>query len=138
MASRFRSKYRPGSMPSLDPAIAMAGEQAPPPTSALINVILEYADVQQNIGGGRAILRLSPRRMKDPVIRGVLGRETKRLADVSLIWDEEEGAIIRVLDAAADAQARPPQEDLVDELDTFELTEAALDYVARYQSRRRG
>jgi hypothetical protein len=107
-----------------------------PPSGALINAILEYADISQPLGGSRVCLRVSERRMKDPVIRELLGRETRRLADVSVFWDEEEGEIIQVLDAAAGvADAAEPEE--AGEFDTFELTELALDYIARHQRRRR-
>jgi hypothetical protein len=110
-------------------------EPRQPPSGELINVILQYADIQQPLGGSRFSLRVSERRMKDPVIRELLGRETRRLADVQVFWDEEEGEIIQVLDAGA----APAMEEEAEtsEFDTFELTELALDYVARHQRRRR-
>ncbi len=111
-------------------------EQRQPPSSALINVILQYADVQQPLGGSRYNLRLSAARMKDPVIKTLLGREAKRLADVSVFWDEQEGEIIQVLDAAAAPEPTSPFDEFVSEFDTFELTELALDYVARHRKRK--
>ena len=71
--------------------------------------------------------------MRDPVIKAILGRETKRLADVSILWDEQEGEIIRVHDDAACEKPVFEIDDDPRELDTFELTEAALAYVARFQ-----
>ncbi|HEY2706860.1 MAG TPA: hypothetical protein VGI95_02295 [Caulobacteraceae bacterium] len=103
-----------------------------PPSGALINVILQYADVQQPIGDGRVSLRLSAQRAKDSVIKGMLGREARRLAEVSVLWDEAEGEIIQVMDDAETPAAAP---DAFNELDTFELTELALDYIARHKSR---
>ena len=107
-----------------------------PPSSALLNVVLEYADVETTIGDGRSVLRLSPRRMKDPVIRQLLGRETRRLRDISVIGDDEAGQMLQVCD---DAAAPEPNDwtDEASELDGFELTEAALAYIQRYESRRR-
>lgn len=115
--------------------MAAAG-QPQPPSGALINVILEYADIQQPLGGGRLILRLGARRMKDPVIREILGRETRRLADISVLWDEEEGEIVRVLDTAAPPEPAFGSEDEFCEDDAFELTEAALAYIARHEAGR--
>jgi hypothetical protein len=83
------------------------------------------------------VLRLSQRRMKDPVIKSILGRETKRLADISIVWDEEEGEIISVRDAATGADTAYLATDRADELDTFELTEAALAYIEASQRPRR-
>jgi hypothetical protein len=106
-----------------------------PPSAELINVILEYADVQQDVGGGRFILRLSQRRMKDPVVRRRLGRETHRLSDISILWDEDAGQMIRLYDEAQPADDRAWPSDADCELDTFELTEAALDYIANHGAR---
>jgi hypothetical protein len=110
-------------------------DEPPPPSGALINVILEYADLQHDAGGGRFVLSLSQRRMKDPVFRSLLGRETKRLRDVSIVWDEAEGEIVRVHDAAVRAPAPFAPADDVSELDSFELTEAALAYIAAHAKR---
>ena len=135
MVATAYSKRRSGRSrtPALPPLSSPAPSQ--PPSGALINVILEYADIQQELGADRYILRLSARRMKDPVIKEILGREAKRLADVSILWDEQEGEIIRVRDDAAPDE--PLFEIVVDsrELDTFELTEAALAYVSRFQKK---
>ncbi len=109
-----------------------------PPSGELINVILEYADIQQPLGGGHVILRLSHRRISDTVIRQQLGREARRLKDVALVWDEDAGQIVRVCD---DAQAEPVDNWAADEpseLDRFELTEAALSYIAAFERRRHG
>lgn len=118
------------------PVLAALREDPSPPSGALINVILEYADIQYEAGGGRMVLRLSQRRMKDPVIRSILGREARRLHDISIVWDDEEGEIISVQDAAAGTDAPLPVSDRMNELDTFELTEAALAYIEASRRRR--
>ena len=109
---------------------------ARPPSGELINVILEYADIQQPLGGGHVALRLSRRRMSDTVIRQQLGREARRLKDVSLVWDEDAAQIVRVCD---EAQVEPADAwfDEDGEFDRFELTEAALSYIAAFEKRRR-
>ncbi len=101
------------------------------PSGELINAILQYADVSTDMGGGRTLLRLSARRMADPVITGPLGREGPRLADVAVVWDECEDEIFRVLDAAAgDRMDATPAGPTSQEEPQFELTAAALAYLA--------
>ena len=102
-----------------------------PPSGELINTVLQYADVSVDMGGGRTLYRLSPRRMADPVITGPLGREAPRLADVGVVWDEVEDEIFRVLDAAlGDRLDDAPAADEPREEPRFELTAAALAYLA--------
>jgi hypothetical protein len=132
MAATFKARRQQALRRSLQ---LVAPAVAAPPSAELINVILEYADVQQDVGAGRLILRLSQRRMRDPVIRRRLGREAPRLAAVSILWDDEASQMIRLYD-----EARPSDEadwafDPDAELDTFELTDAALTYIARYAAK---
>ena len=108
-----------------------------PPSGDLINAILQYADVQQPMGGGRVLLSLSPRRIADPVISGPLGREAGRLFEVSVVWDEREDEIFRIVDEAQGGQLSLVEMDKVGdesaaEDGAFELTPAALAYIARY------
>lgn len=111
-----------------------------PPSGDLINAILQYADVQEPLGAGRVKLSLSPRRIADPVICGPLGREAHRLFEVSVIWDEREDEIFRIIDEARGAE--PPAvlsadiDEAAAEDGAFELTPAALAYLARYADRR--
>jgi hypothetical protein len=111
------------------PPAAPAAPIVPAPSAALIDAILQYADEDRDMGGGKRLLRLSARRMADPVIRKALGREAARLAEVSVVWDEREDQIFRVLDAAHGrghlALVKAPR---IDE-PTFELTSAALAYL---------
>lgn len=109
------------------PAVRTASDHPVAPASgALINAILCYADVEEEAGAGHVILRISAQRARDRVIRDLLGREAARLADVSIIWNEEEAQIFRVLDAAT-----PLWPDGLHEPEPqFELTEEALAYIA--------
>ncbi|MDR3509451.1 MAG: hypothetical protein P4L64_16295 [Caulobacteraceae bacterium] len=108
-----------------------------PPSGDLINTILQYADIQEAQGGGRVLLRLSPRRIADPVISGPLGREAMRLNEVAIIWDEREDEIFRIVDEGRPGEPlvllTPPDHDEVAAEDgAFELTPAALAYIAEH------
>ena len=106
-----------------------------PPSGELINAVIQYADLIKDMGGGRSMLRLSDRRRADAVICEPLGREAPRLADVAVIWDDEQDQIVRVLDTArgdtgvSDAGMQPLREDRV------ELTADGLAYLAASQGR---
>lgn len=106
-----------------------APKAAPAPSGELINVVLQYADVMQDQGGGRTLLRLSPRRMADPVIAGPLGREAGRLAEVAVLWDDEEDEIVRVLDAARGDRLQALIHAVEEDEAAFELTPEAMAYL---------
>lgn len=124
-----------------------------PPSAMLISVVLEYADLRDDMGGGRVMLRLSPMRLAEPDVRAMLADEVERAGDVAVIWDEREDEIFRVLDGGAaasstgviEAQAEPftydaPAETDGDETaedDEFVLTPAAMRYLAEHAARRR-
>jgi hypothetical protein len=95
-----------------------------PPSGALLNAILSYADISEEIGGGLTVLRVSARRMNDAVITDLLGREAARLADVSILWNDHQSEIQCVLDAAIPTGV----EDMWSE-PQFELTDLALAYL---------
>ena len=124
-SSRRPRKGRPPSTPAAPVVQA--------PSGALINAILGYADIQLDMGGGKIMLRMSPDRMTDPVIRQPLGREAARLGEISVIWDEREDQIFRIIDSAHGrghlAVVEPPP---IDE-PVFELTPAALAYLESHR-----
>jgi hypothetical protein len=95
-----------------------------PPSANLISLVLEHADLRDDIGGGRTLMRLSPDLLGDPRIRLQLGVEAARAADVAVIWDEREDQIFRVLDGASAKE------------DRFVLTPAAEAYIAAYDAAR--
>ncbi|MFM1977002.1 MAG: hypothetical protein RL145_1848 [Pseudomonadota bacterium] len=95
-----------------------------PPSGALLNAILSYADISEDIGGGLTLLRVSAKRMDDAVITQSLGREAARLADVSILWNDDESEIHAVLDAAIPSGV----EDFWTE-PQFELTDLAMAYL---------
>lgn len=103
---------------------APVAPQVAPPSGALLNAILSYADISEDIGAGLTVLRVSARRMNDDVITNMLGREAARLADVSILWNDDQSEIHCVLDAAIPTGV----EDLWNE-PQFELTDLALSYL---------
>jgi hypothetical protein len=109
--------------------VAPQTPQVAPPSGALLNAILSYADISEDIGAGLTVLRVSARRMNDRVITDMLGREAARLADVSILWNDDQSEIHCVLDAAiptgVEDQWSEPQ---------FELTDLALSYLEEESS----
>jgi hypothetical protein len=106
------------------PVVPTPMVQVAPPSGALLNAILSYADISEDVGGGLTVLRVSARRMNDTVITEMLGREAARLADVSILWNDNQSEIHCVLDAAIPLGV----EDLWAE-PQFELTDLALAYL---------
>ena len=106
-----------------------------PPSSGLINTVLEHADLRDDMGGGRVLLRLSP----DALSLGDfahLGGEAAQLGDVAILWDEEEDQIVRVMDGRnaayrpALATINPGLVAQDDEDARFALTPEAQAYIA--------
>jgi hypothetical protein len=107
-----------------------------PPSGALIDLVLENADLRDDLGGGRILLRLSPESLADPDLRRRAGAEAGRMADVAVIWDEIDDVVFRVLDGGPPPMAIVSSANEVDE-DRFVLTPKALEYLAGSQSTRR-
>lgn len=97
MASQFRprrSSFSPRPVKVARPAVR---PQAP--SGAIINGILRFHDVVREQGAGLALLRVSEARLRDPEVQAWFGDQTKNVAGVSILWNEREGEIIRVLAA---------------------------------------
>ena len=125
---------RAAQFPSVDEYLELFAAPAPP-SGALINAVLEHADIREELGGGRVVLRLSERRANHRLVRRGLGKQAAQLGRMALVWDEEDGRIVQVCDdgvAGGGAGWNEPSE-----LDRFELTEAALAYVAQFDSEQR-
>ena len=129
--------YRPYKRSAVKPSAAKRKPalRTAPPSGELVNAVIQYADLIKDLGCGRSMLRLSERRRSDAAICEPLGREAGRLAEVAVIWDDEQDQIVRVLDAArgdaglSDAAMQPFGEERV------ELTADALAYLAASQGR---
>jgi hypothetical protein len=70
----------------------------PPLTGAIIDAVLQYADLQEDQGCGRTLLKLSARRLSEASIKARLGTNLDRARGVSILWNDREGEIVRVFD----------------------------------------
>jgi hypothetical protein len=95
MAS-YRS-YRPA---YARPARKLPQAERPALPAAVVDAVLRFHDEEQDQGAGRTLLRLSRQRLRDAELRAALGVHAPRAANVSILWNEREGEIIRVLEAA--------------------------------------
>ena len=66
----------------------------------VVDAVLRFHDQAEEQGAGRTLLRLSPKRLRQPEVKRALGKLAARAAGVSIVWDEDESQIIRVLEAA--------------------------------------
>ena len=71
-----------------------------PPPAAVVDAVLRFHDEEQDQGSGRTLLRLSARRLRQREVKAALGAHAARAARVSILWNERESEIIRVLEAA--------------------------------------
>lgn len=71
-----------------------------PPPAAVVDAVLRYHDQEHDQGSGRTLLRLSAERLRQREVRAALGDLAPRAARVSILWNERESEIIRVLEAA--------------------------------------
>jgi len=74
---------------------------AAPLPGVIVDAVLRYHDEVQDQGCGRSLLRLSADRLHDAEVEAALGELAGRAANVAILWNEHEGEIIRVLEAAA-------------------------------------
>jgi hypothetical protein len=108
-----------------------------PPSSAVINAVLEFADLKDDMGGGRVLLRFSPAALADRDFSH-LGREAAELGGVAILWDEIEDQIVRVMDG----RASPYKPSLATSNDRghepkFALTPEAQVYIAAQKGKAR-
>ena len=89
---RFAPTYRPAKTPAMVKS---------PLTGAIIDAVLRHADLHEDLGCGRTLMRISPKRLGDIQVRSALGNQLDRALGVSIIWNEREGEILRVLDRPA-------------------------------------
>lgn len=71
-----------------------------PLPSQVVDAVLRFHDEELDQGGGRTLLRLTPRRLADAEVSRALGADASRAARVAILWNERESEIIRVLEAA--------------------------------------
>ena len=73
-------------------------DRTSPLPGAIVDAVLRFHDQAQDQGGGRLLLRMSPRRLRDAEVEAALGRLVSRASAVSILWNEREAEIIRVLE----------------------------------------
>jgi hypothetical protein len=94
------ASYRPFRPAYARPARALPQVERPALPAAVVDAVLRYHDEEQDQGAGRTLLRLSEKRLRQREVKQALGALTARAANVSILWNEREGEIIRVLEAA--------------------------------------
>ena len=71
-----------------------------PPSERVVAAVLQYADVREEHDDGRATLRFTAARLDREDMALLLGEERARARDVSIVWDEAECEMVRVIDLA--------------------------------------
>ena len=94
------ASYRPFRPRYARPARALPQVERPALPAAVVDAVLRFHDEEQEQGAGRTLLRLSQERLRQSEVRAALGALCARAANVSILWNEREGEIIRVLEAA--------------------------------------
>ena len=94
MTRKFAPRRRTFAPKTVRPAAAAALP------AAIVDAVLRFHDEAQDQGCGRSLLRLSARRLGDAEVTRALGELAPRAAGVSILWNEREGEIIRVLEAS--------------------------------------
>ena len=71
-----------------------------PPPAVVVDAVLRFHDEEHEQGSGFTLLRLSAERLRQREVKAALGEHAPRAARVSILWNERESEIIRVLEAA--------------------------------------
>ena len=74
--------------------------ERPPLPAAVIDAVLRFHDEERPQGADSTLLRLTAERLRAPEVKAALGAHAPRAANVSILWNEREDEIIRVLEAA--------------------------------------
>ena len=69
---------------------------SPAPSGRTLDALLQYADVTEDLGGGRLCLRLSPRRARSAEVKAAFGADAKRAAKLAVIYDEREAEVVEI------------------------------------------
>jgi hypothetical protein len=100
MATQFRRRtFAPKAAPKV--AKRPTRPLSAPLPGAVVDAVLRFHDEAQDQGSGRTLLRLSNKRLHDAEVEAALGDLASRAARVSILWNERESEIIRVLEMAA-------------------------------------
>jgi len=107
-------KIAAASLPSFPAAAAMslwgAADPVAAPGEGVVAAVLQFGDVREEREDGTTLIRFTRSRLEREDMQMLLGEDLYRALDVSLIWDETEDQLVRVLDVAplrqGQAQAR--------------------------------
>ncbi len=80
-------------------------EPCAPPPAAVIAAVLGFGDLREEQDDGTVIVRFSPARVEREDLRLLLGADRRRALDVSIVCDEAQAEVLRVIDLAP---LRPP------------------------------
>ena len=81
---------------------------APAPSGRTLDALLQYADLVEDLGGGRLCLRLSPRRARSAEVKAAFGADARRAAELAVIYDEREAEVVEI---GRDEEPLAPEED---------------------------
>jgi hypothetical protein len=98
MASQFRPR-RSRFSPRPVKAPRSAALRPASPSGELINGILRFHDVVREQGGDIALLRVSEARLREPEVKAWFGEHARAAAGVSILYNQREDEIVRVLAA---------------------------------------
>ncbi len=88
-------RFRPAARP-----IETSDFERPALPGSVVDAVLRFHDEIQDQGAGHSLLRLSEKRLRAPEVKRALGKLAQRAAGVTVLWNEDESQIIRVLEAA--------------------------------------
>jgi len=98
------------------PAVSMSlwgvSDPVAAPREGVVAAVLQFGDVREEREDGTTLIRFTRSRLEREDMQMLLGEDLYRALDVSLIWDEAEDQLLRVLDVAplrrGHARATPP------------------------------
>jgi hypothetical protein len=70
------------------------------PREGVVAAVLQFGDVREEREDGTTLIRFTRSRLEREDMQLLLGEDLYRALDVSLIWDEAEDQLLRVLDVA--------------------------------------
>jgi len=76
------------------------------PGERVVAAVLQFGDIREEREDGTTLIRFTRSRLEQEDMQMLLGDELYRALDVSLIWDEAEDQLVRVLDVAPLRQGR--------------------------------
>ena len=83
-------------------ALSLFSPPAPvaPPSERVVAAVLEFGDVREERQDGLVAVRFTAARLQREDMALLLGDERERARDVSILWDEAECEMVRVIDLA--------------------------------------